>query len=353
LKAQQPHQALWQQPQRRSTPVMHMAPSPMPLSSMIPTTSAPQSSRPYQPNHVEMMMAPSFPPTSMAPGMSFQPGAYGFDLSATMNQYPVQQSYSMNLQQSVSQSTSYTSAIGDTAGPVSLVRDARNTLPAIARSPTIKSEISSPVHPPPPFAQSHVPEPLKSTTPDTSESGQPSFQTDIDRLMRAIQAKQNPQPEPQAYPEPAKKDTPVPVDIPAEARTKPRKRYQCGIPGCHKSFFQKTHLEIHTRAHTGVKPFVSSKLLLRWRHLLNVSQVCKTPNCSQRFSQLGNLKTHERRHTGERPYNCDVCGKTFAQRGNVRAHKIVHQQIKPFICKLDDCGKQFTQVGNLKVRLNS
>ena len=107
------------------------------------------------------------------------------------------------------------------------------------------------------------------------------------------------------------------------------------MPDCDKSFFQKTHLEIHTRAHTGVKPFV-----------------CKEPTCGQRFSQLGNLKTHERRHTGERPYRCDICSKTFAQRGNVRAHKIVHTSAKPFTCKLDSCNKQFTQLGNLKSHQN-
>ncbi|KAH6383944.1 hypothetical protein HBI60_253450 [Parastagonospora nodorum] len=123
------------------------------------------------------------------------------------------------------------------------------------------------------------------------------------------------------------------------------------MPDCNKSFFHKSHLEIHIRAHAGEKPFE-----------------CKTTGCGERFSQLGNLKvrfpepaqslyvyllchqTHQRRHTGERPYSCDICGKTFAQRGNVRAHKIV--QIKPFTCRLDDCGKQFTQLGNLKSHHN-
>ena len=38
---------------------------------------------------------------------------------------------------------------------------------------------------------------------------------------------------------------------------KGKKRYQCTMPDCDKSFYQKTHLEIHIRAHTGVKPFVS------------------------------------------------------------------------------------------------
>ncbi|MCJ1312772.1 hypothetical protein MMC25_006448 [Agyrium rufum] len=117
--------------------------------------------------------------------------------------------------------------------------------------------------------------------------------------------------------------------------TTTRKRYQCDIATCRKSFFQKTHLDIHMRAHTGHKPYL-----------------CKEPGCGQRFSQFGNLKTHERRHTGERPFACEECGKRFAQRGNVRAHRIVHEQIKPFSCKLENCGKQFTQLGNLKSHQN-
>ncbi|POS87796.1 hypothetical protein EPUL_003043, partial [Erysiphe pulchra] len=101
-------------------------------------------------------------------------------------------------------------------------------------------------------------------------------------------------------------------------KSKSKKRYQCTIEGCNKSFFQKTHLDIHERAHTGVK----------------------------------HTRTHERRHTGERPYQCEICGKRFAQRGNVRAHRIVHDQAKPYVCILDDCGKQFTQLGNLKSHQN-
>ncbi|KAI9731810.1 MAG: hypothetical protein M1818_007675 [Claussenomyces sp. TS43310] len=114
-----------------------------------------------------------------------------------------------------------------------------------------------------------------------------------------------------------------------------KKRYECNVPGCDKSFYQKTHLKIHHRAHTGAKPYA-----------------CKTPGCHQYFSQLGNLKTHERRHTGERPYKCGICGKQFAQKGNVRAHKIVHEQAKPYTCRLEDCRKQFTQLGNLKSHQN-
>jgi uncharacterized Zn-finger protein len=155
--------------------------------------------------------------------------------------------------------------------------------------------------------------------------------TDIDALMKAIQSKVTNGSEQTHKPVPREQQQQVEVSSPS----KPRKRYQCSMPDCNKSFYQKTHLEIHTRAHTGVKPFV-----------------CKEPSCGQRFSQLGNLKTHERRHTGERPYSCELCGKTFAQRGNVRAHKIVHTAAKPFTCRLDDCNKQFTQLGNLKSHQN-
>ncbi|KAE8144555.1 C2H2 transcription factor [Aspergillus avenaceus] len=120
-----------------------------------------------------------------------------------------------------------------------------------------------------------------------------------------------------------------------QSRSGKKRKYVCTLPHCGKSFAQKTHLDIHTRAHTGDKPFI-----------------CKEPSCGQRFSQLGNLKTHQRRHTGEKPFSCDICQKRFAQRGNVRAHKITHQHAKPFTCLLDDCGKQFTQLGNLKSHQN-
>lgn len=59
--------------------------------------------------------------------------------------------------------------------------------------------------------------------------------------------------------------------------------------GCNKSFYQKTHLDIHVRAHTGDKPFVSLLVAIIPRFLTSL-QMCTAPSCGQRFSQLGNLK---------------------------------------------------------------
>ncbi|CDM37629.1 transcriptional regulator family: C2H2 zinc finger [Penicillium roqueforti] len=178
-----------------------------------------------------------------------------------------------------------------------------------------------------------------------------AFSTNVDVLMKAIQAKhaslliqqslpplQHPAPPaPQTYAGSYPTASPTPPRYPAnETQPSRRKRkYNCTLPGCGKSFAQKTHLEIHIRAHTGDKPFI-----------------CKEPSCGQRFSQQGNLKTHQRRHTGEKPFQCDICHKPFAQRGNLRAHRLTHDQSKRFDCRLDECGKQFTQLGNLKSHQN-
>lgn len=94
--------------------------------------------------------------------------------------------------------------------------------------------------------------------------------TDVDTLMRAIQTKSGnstPQgPSPAAY-----QSNTQPYSNPSEQNVRSRglgldyggfrsrKKYQCHIPACAKVFFQKTHLEIHVRAHTGQKPFVSDR----------------------------------------------------------------------------------------------
>lgn len=236
--------------------------------------------------------------------------------------------------------------------PIPDIRPAKNAVSRVPRDVLTKDNL-------PPNSQSHSAGPSSPNgTPSLAKNccaNEIEFSTEVDILMKAIQAKGTAQtpnvqslpslqqlthggnstfPQPYAMPTPPSSRCTVVVEEPPSRSGKKRK-YSCTLPHCGKSFAQKTHLDIHTRAHTGDKPFI-----------------CKEPSCGQRFSQLGNLKTHQRRHTGEKPFSCDICQKRFAQRGNVRAHKITHQHAKPFTCLLDDCGKQFTQLGNLKSHQN-
>ncbi|KAF2254006.1 zinc finger protein-like protein OZF [Trematosphaeria pertusa] len=319
------HAGLWQRrpDQALHIPNMNMSGLVPPYDAASRTATNPPTSRAFQAttSHMDMHM-PLFPTHAMTTtSVPYQSGAFAFD-SLSVNPYNMQQAFPVSYPPTIPQAVSYSGA--SEMHPLPTVREARNGF-TIERTPPVKSESGSPIQPSQMFNDTAYTGEYKRSDSEPQEPGRINFSTDVDTLMKAIQAKQKPTTQ---RPEPPKEEEPKPAQ-------KPKKRYQCSVLNCNKSFYQKTHLEIHTRAHTGVKPFL-----------------CKEPSCGQRFSQLGNLKTHERRHTGERPYTCDICGKTFAQRGNVRAHKIVHQQIKPFTCKLDDCGKQFTQLGNLKSHQN-
>jgi uncharacterized Zn-finger protein len=268
------HGGLWQQQQqqqqqRRSSQVMHI--SPMGMPAMIPT-SGPPTTRAYQTNQIELSM-PMFPPTSMPNSMNFQPGAYGFDLSA-MSHFPIQQPINFNFQPSLAHPASYPQQTADLTSTVPLVREARNSVTTLHRSPSVKSE-PSPIEGGQQqqqlFGNPTGSEEFKQTNPTelTESPGGINFATDVDCLMKAIQQKSKtapaPAPTPVAVPvqlqaptAPAPVAVAVSVPVVSEGRSnKARKRYQCSMPDCNKSFYQKTHLEIHTRAHTGVKPFVS------------------------------------------------------------------------------------------------
>ncbi|KAI4185547.1 MAG: hypothetical protein L6R41_004055 [Letrouitia leprolyta] len=126
--------------------------------------------------------------------------------------------------------------------------------------------------------------------------------TIVDALVRTIQLKSRRPTSHQPVPRARNCTSPNMMSDPETGTPRPkstnrghqrdRRAYKCSIPSCDKTFYQKAHLEIHVRAHTGYKPFVRGDSC-NYRRALLLSlplQVCKTVGCGHRFSQLGNLK---------------------------------------------------------------
>ncbi|KAK7791024.1 hypothetical protein R5R35_003013 [Gryllus longicercus] len=97
-----------------------------------------------------------------------------------------------------------------------------------------------------------------------------------------------------------------------------RRAHAC--PHCPKWFPSPSQLLVHTRCHTGERPF-------------------RCGECGAAFSQSGHLTAHARTHTGERPFKCDVCGDAFAESNNLTRHRRTHTGERPYGC--DACPRRF------------
>ena len=255
------HMDLWQP--RSQSSYDHM--SNMSLSGLMPPFETPRpvtnppSSRAYHQttSSVEMSM-PLFSTHNLPPSVPYQSGAFTFD-SVPVNPYNMQQAYPISYVADVPQNISYTrSSLGQ---QMPVLQEARTPFSTDQRS--LKSATASPLQSSSPYYGSSYGAELERTCSEPTEGAGINFSTDVDTLMKAIQAKQ---PESQHTPQvnKARSVRPMTFENTAniwqeeehKASQKPRKRYQCNMPGCSKSFYQKTHLEIHVRAHTGAKPFV-------------------------------------------------------------------------------------------------
>jgi len=184
-----------------------------------------------------------------------------------------------------------------------------------SQSPPIKSEPSwtSPND----SSITSVPKTSKtiSMTLPTNGASEVTFSTNIDVLMKVIQAKELKKPQSSSSINRSKPVVGTSLTIPhrrlpsystgmfedegkfklthesQEQKNKAgKKQYVCVIEDCHKCFYQKTHLDIHVRAHTGYKPYVSFTAHMIETTCLHLSQPCGFLNCDSRFSQLGNLR---------------------------------------------------------------
>lgn len=101
---------------------------------------------------------------------------------------------------------------------------------------------------------------------------------------------------------------------------------------CNFMTSSRSLLEIHSRRHTGIKPYVC-------------------PDCGKAFPQSSGLNIHMKRHRGQRDYPCDYCEYRAYTKVDKLRHMTVHTGERNQVCQY--CGKAFAKDSTLREHVRS
>jgi hypothetical protein len=186
------HASLWH---RRTEPSFHI--SDIHFTGMMPsyntqrTVNGNTSLRGFPPSTAHMDISlPLFTSNVLATSVPYQSaGSFAYDASVNpynMQQSSMSQSYPMNYPASMSPPISYAGSAESQSLPA--VRDARSAY-ALDGTHVVKSESTSPVQSNPMFNNTAYAMDCKRSTSEPVEISSINFATDVDTLMKAIQAK--------------------------------------------------------------------------------------------------------------------------------------------------------------------